>query len=62
MPMLLIITIVLSALVALNFLLLAFSCNKTTKKVNASKIELTTSKKVLVTKQSETIQLAPTGS
>ena len=62
MPMLLIITIILSALVALNFLLLAFSCNKTTKKVNSSKIELTTSKKVLVTKQSETIQLAPTGS
>ncbi len=61
--MLLTITFLLSFLVAVNFLLLIFSCNKTTKRVN-QKIEnrptfVVTKNRVVST---ESTQLAPTGS
>ncbi len=58
--MIVIITIVLSILVGINFLLLTISCNKTTKRE-------TTKEKAQVIKVNPTIQhtsgqLAPTGS
>ena len=61
--MLLTITLTLSFLVALNFLLLIFSCNKTTKRKPAA-IE---SKPTFIVKKNTTkpqpvVQLAPTGS
>lgn len=58
------ITLVISVLVAINFLLLAFSCNKTTKKVASQPKTLPYSpiKKETITKKSASIQLAPTGS
>lgn len=60
--MLLTVTLVLSALVFINFLLLIFSCNKTTKKT-----QLTTKKPTFIvtkntTKPQPSGQLAPTGS
>ena len=61
--MLLTITLTLSFLVALNFLLLIFSCNKTTKrkpKTIESKPTFTVTKNT--TKQPSVSQLAPTGS
>ncbi|SFN65529.1 hypothetical protein SAMN04487989_102262 [Bizionia echini] len=61
--MLLTITILLSFLVAVNFLLLIFSCNKTPKRAS-QKIEnrptFVVTKNMVVT--SESNQLAPTGS
>ena len=58
--MILTITIILSSLVAINFLLLMFSCNKTTKRVlEVKNPTLVTTK---LTKQSDSRQLAPTGS
>lgn len=59
--MILTITIILSALVAINFLLLMFSCNKTTKReAEVKKATLVTTPKL--TKQSDSRQLSPTGS
>lgn len=57
------ITIILSVLVSINFLLLKFSCNKTTKakKVAKPHIIKPTVQKVITT-QSVSGQLAPTGS
>ena len=69
--MIMIITLTLSFLVALNFLLLIFSCNKTTKKTTTESpvvyktAELTKTpeiKTTISTKQIATSQLAPTGS
>lgn len=58
--MILTITIILSILVAVNFLLLAFSCNKTTKReVKKEKIR---SIKPKTTIQHSSGELAPTGS
>lgn len=56
------ITIILSILVTLNFILLKFSCNKTTRKRKFNKpyvINRSTSK---ITTQSPPSQLAATGS
>jgi len=58
--MMLTITIVLTVLVAINFLLLMFSCNKTTKRV--SEVKTTTLVTPRITKESASTQLAPTGS
>ena len=67
--MTMIITLTLSFLVAINFLLLIFSCNKTTKKTpNETPVNLKatqrikTSKTSLVSEQITRTQLAPTGS
>jgi len=64
--MILTITLVLACLVVLNFVLLIFSCNKTSKKVDnrlpraikTEKAPTTT----LIPNQSKARQLAPTGS
>lgn len=58
------ITIVVSLLVALNFVLLKFSCNKTTKKVTIRQDQAIKfkSEKKIPTKKSAAVQLAPTGS
>ena len=57
------ITIVLSILVAINFILLKFSCNKTTKRRSVGKpLVLRNSKVKPVTKQPAPAQLAATGS
>lgn len=55
-----IIIVIITSLVVLNFLLLFFSCNKTTKKVieDVKPIKRPT----LVANQLETHHLAPTGS
>ena len=58
--MILTITLVLSFLVAVNFLLLIFSCNKTTKKIVTE--ERSVIKPVKPTKILVTSKLAPTGS
>ena len=58
------ITIVVSLLVAINFILLKFSCNKTTKKLSIHQdqaIKLKSEKKN-PTKKPAAVQLAPTGS
>ena len=57
------IILILSFLVALNFLLLIFSCNKTTKNVahNSPKV-IRNERPTLVANQLETRQLAATGS
>lgn len=61
--MLLTITLILSFLVAMNFLLLIISCNKSTKKVNNKKPQIIRNEKpTLVTTQLQTAQLAATGS
>ncbi len=69
MAMIMIITLTLSFLVALNFILLFFSCNKTSKKETTDSpqvIENMISKKIVsrkvVTNQLPSTQLAPTGS
>ncbi len=54
------ITFILVFLVAINFLLLIFSCNKTTKRVNEDRQP--TLVKPQITNESHTSQLAPTGS
>ena len=55
------ISLIVASLVALNFLLLGFSCNKTSKK---EAVNVKTVKQVpdIVTSQLESHQLAPTGS
>lgn len=61
--MLLTITLILGFLVAINFLLLAFSCNKSTKKVNNKRPQIIRNENpTLVTNQLQTNQLAATGS
>jgi hypothetical protein len=62
--MILTIILILSSLVALNFLLLFFSCNKTTKKVdNRKPLRFNTEKAPKrVTNQLRTRPLAATGS
>lgn len=61
--MIMIITLTLGSLVALNFLLLIFSCNKTSKKTTLeSPIMYKTTKSSVSTKQITRTQLAPTGS
>ena len=61
--MILTIVIILAALVALNFLLLIFSCNKTDKVENRVPPYLKVKKNsTLKPKQLDSGQLAPTGS
>ena len=61
--MLITITLVLSILVVINFLLLIFSCNKSSKKLTSEKPVIIKSVKVQKpTKQLATSQLAATGS
>jgi len=64
--MIMIITLTLTFLVALNFFLLFFSCNKTTKKEVSDKTQaletIIAKKPISVTKQLPSAQLAPTGS
>ncbi len=62
--MIMIITLTLTFLVVLNFLLLAFSCNKTTTKQEVEKpyIIKQEQKRTVSTKQLAPSQLAPTGS
>ncbi|WP_298901939.1 hypothetical protein [uncultured Psychroserpens sp.] len=60
--MIITITLILSFLVALNFLLLIFSCNKTTKKVTTERQIFKPKKVVKPTQQLASAQLAPTGS
>ena len=61
--MIMIITLTLSILVAINFLLLMFSCNKSTKKVSAEKPTVIKKPQVVMSTQKlATTQLAPTGS
>lgn len=67
--MIMIITLTLCFLIALNFLLLIFSCNKTSKKEStegSQVIENIIAKKAItrkvVTTQLTSAQLAPTGS
>lgn len=67
--MIMIITLTISFLVAINFLLLIFSCNKTTKKTTSDHSvilkpteRVKTSKSSLPTKHIGRTQLAPTGS
>ncbi len=52
------ITILISTLVLINFLLLKLSCNKTTKKINKKPIILADRATTL----SDSAELAPTGS
>lgn len=59
--MIITITLIITSLVALNFLLLAFSCNKTTKK-EIDKIQPAQKSMPLITTQLEAHQLAATGS
>jgi len=61
--MIITITLTIAALVALNFILLFTSCNKTTKKQIIEKpVKLKIEKPLVITKQLEPGQLAPTGS
>lgn len=55
------ITLIIASLVAVNFLLLVFSCNKTSKK-EVTEIISYKKQPTLVANQLETRQLAPTGS
>lgn len=61
--MVLTITLIVSALVALNFLLLVFSCNKTSRKsVSSPPRILSAETRITIANQSFEDQLAPTGS
>lgn len=60
--MLLTITLVISVLVAINFLLLIFSCNKTTKRKVTTERRPTFIVTKNTTKPQHSTQLAPTGS
>lgn len=55
------IALIMASFVALNFLLLAFSCNKTVKK-EVPKVKPVKKDSALLTSQLETHELAPTGS
>lgn len=56
------ITIVLSSLVAINFLLLIFSCNKSSKRIVKTEEKPAIAIHTETTTQSVSAQLAPTGS
>ena len=63
--MIMTITVILLSLVAFNFLLLFFSCNKITKKEVSKKPQVSKNKQpkpTLVSSQLPSSQLAPTGS
>ncbi len=61
--MILTITLIIASLVALNFLLLTFSCNKTPKREKAEQpYIIKQTKPAAVTTQLTSRQLAPTGS
>ena len=61
--MIMIITLTLGSLVTLNFLLLIFSCNKSSKKTtNENPVMSKAPKASVPTKQIPRTQLAPTGS
>lgn len=60
--MIMTITLILSFLVIINFLLLLFSCNKTTKKSTIERPKIIKQKTEVATKQLAHNQLAPTGS
>jgi len=61
--MILTITLILSFLVAINFLLLVFSSNKTPKKIKTRRPHIIRNEKpTLVSSQSQTRRLAATGS
>ena len=60
--MLLTITLILSFLVAVNFLLLFFSCNKPTRRTDTVQKQTTIIIKPETTTQQAVSQLAPTGS
>lgn len=61
--MILIIALILTFLVALNFLLLIVSCNKTTKGIVYKRPQVIKQEKpVIVASPLQTRQLAPTGS
>jgi hypothetical protein len=61
--MLITITLILSFLVAFNFILLIFSCNKTTKKIQNKEPRIIRNQKpTIATTQLQTHQLAATGS
>ncbi len=56
------VVLIVSVLVALNFVLLKFSCNKTTKKETISKPVIFTKPATSLTTESAQAQLAATGS
>lgn len=60
--MLLTITLVISVLIAINFLLLIFSCNKTTKRAKSVEKRPTFIVTKNTTSPQPSAQLAPTGS
>ena len=56
------ITLIIAVLVGINFLLLKFSCNKTTKKVRSKKPLILTKPASTLTTESAPGRLAATGS
>lgn len=54
------ITISISVLIAINFLLLKFSCNKTNRKQKENKRPVVLSERITIVSESQ--ELAPTGS
>ena len=61
--MIITITLIVSFLVVLNFILLIFSCNKTSKTIEPKKPRVTKNEEtILVSTQLQTHQLAATGS
>jgi hypothetical protein len=61
--MIITLTLILSFLVALNFILLIFSCNKTSEKIEQKKPRVIINEgPILAPTQYQTNQLAPTGS
>jgi len=56
------ITIIFSVLVAINFMLLKFSSNKTIQRRNVKKPFIIKEKPTVITTQQHSSQLAPTGS
>lgn len=60
--MIIMITIILSVLVAINFLLLKFSCNKTHENEVYEKPFVIKNSKPTITTESSVSHLAPTGS
>ncbi len=60
--MIITVILIVASLVALNFFLLIFSCNKTTKKEVITNVKPIQQRPALVTNQYDAHQLAPTGS
>ena len=56
------IILIVASLVALNFFLLIFSCNKTTKKEVVKNFKFIQQRPTVITNQYDARQLAPTGS